>query len=171
MITIKEEGRAHWAGIAALNMQAFGGNTEAELVERLYREDRVVLSLVALDDNDSVVGHILFSAIDLEVDGHDVRAVALAPMSVDASHQRQGIGGRLITEGLAKLTQKDWDAVIVLGHPAYYPRFGFSASLAQKLAAPFSGDAFMALELKPGALAGTRGSVRYADAFGAQGSN
>ena len=59
-----------------------------------------------------------------------------------------------------------WQAVIVLGHPDYYPRFGFDAELAHKLAAPFSGDAFMALELTPDALRGTGGRIVYPPAFG-----
>jgi putative acetyltransferase len=95
-----------------------------------------------------------------------VRSLALAPMSVQPGRQRQGIGGALVRESLQRAHQQGWAAVIVLGHPGYYPRFGFSAALARSLAAPFSGNAFMALELIPGALQGGAGRVVYPAAFG-----
>lgn len=87
-------------------------------------------------------------------------------MSVPPGQQRRGIGSALAREVLRRAQQQGWQAVIVLGHPKYYPRFGFSAALAWPLASPFSGDAFMALELKPGALQGGAGRVVYPPAFG-----
>ena len=93
-------------------------------------------------------------------------ALALAPMSVRPDRQRQGIGSALVRAALERARQQGWQAVIVLGHPGYYPRFGFSAALARPLASPFSGDAFMALELIPGALQGGAGRVVYPSAFG-----
>ena len=80
--------------------------------------------------------------------------------------QRRGIGSALVRAGLELARHRDWRAVIVLGHKDYYPRFGFSAALAHPLKAPFSGDAFMALELAPGALQGADGRVTYPPAFG-----
>jgi len=165
LITIVEEKPEYAGAIARLNRAAFDGAFEAELVIRLHRDGLVVASLVALDDAD-LVGHILFSDLTVEVDGRPVKAVALAPMAVQAEQQRQGVGGRLIQEGCALVRQRGRGAVIVLGHPAYYPRFGFSAALAAKLRSPFTGEAFMALELEPGALAGRAGSVHYPPAFG-----
>lgn len=114
----------------------------------------------------AILGHILFSPLDLEIDGTPMPAAALAPISVRPDRQGQGIGGQLIEAGLEACRAAGIAAVVVLGHPGYYPRFGFSAALARKLHAPFSGDAFMALELIPDALAGRAGSVRYAPAFG-----
>ena len=87
-------------------------------------------------------------------------------MAVWPDRQGRGIGSTLVRRGLDVLKRRGIAAVIVLGHESYYPRFGFSAALARKLAAPFSGEAFMALELTPGALAGERGTVRYPAAFG-----
>jgi putative acetyltransferase len=125
----------------------------------------VIASLVALA-RAKIVGHILFSMLPAEMDGRTIRAAALAPMAVQPDLQNQSIGSKLVEEGLKAVRERSFDGVIVLGHPAYYPRFGFSAELAWRLAAPFSGEAFMALELMPGALDGSRGSVSYPAAFG-----
>ena len=161
---IGEETPDDIAAIAALNRAAFGGEEEVEIIDRLRRDGLVALSLVDREAG-AIVGHILFSALNVTVDGRAVRAAALAPMAVDPARQHAGIGARLVREGLGILKGRGHEAVVVLGHPDYYPRFGFSAALAAKLAAPFSGPAFMALELKPGALAGASGAVRYPRAF------
>ena len=113
-----------------------------------------------------LIGHILFSRMWVETAGGPVTAVALAPMAVLPEHQRQGIGGILIKEGLERMRGLGERIVLVLGHPDYYPRFGFSAQVASGLSSPFHPEAFMALELSPGALDGIRGSVRYPAAFG-----
>ena len=161
---IGEETPEEVEAIAALNRAAFGGEDEVGIVDRLRRDGLFALSLVERDAG-SIVGHVLFSDLDVAVDERAIRAAALAPMAVMPERQRAGIGSRLVRQGLGLLTERGYEAVIVLGHPGYYPRFGFSAALAAKLAAPFSGTAFMALELKPGALAGARGVVRYPRAF------
>ncbi len=92
-------------------------------------------------------------------------AAALAPMAVLPEHQRQGIGARLIKAGLALLRDEGESVVIVVGHPDYYPRFGFSSEKALNLESPFPPDAFMAMELRTGALDGIRGKVRYPESF------
>lgn len=89
-----------------------------------------------------------------------VPAVALAPMAVLPERQRRGIGGTLIQHGLDLLRDRGERIVSVVGHPAYYPRFGFSSDKARALDSPFPRDAFMALELTPGALEGVQGRVR-----------
>jgi putative acetyltransferase len=165
MIAIREETQRDETAIAEVNRAAFGGDIEAHIVDRLRAEGLAVLSLVATS-GDQVVGHILFSDLDVDVDGRRVPAVSLAPMAVLPDWQRQGVGSRLIEAGLAGLrAQGKAHTVIVLGHPGYYPRFGFSADLAQKLQSPYAGEAFMALELVPGALSGAQGTVRYPPAF------
>ncbi|WP_218578576.1 GNAT family N-acetyltransferase [Vineibacter terrae] len=164
MIVVVEEEPKHREGISALHRVAFGGDGEARLVERLRRDRLVAASLVALADGD-VIGHILFSDLAVEVDGRTVRAAALAPMAVRPDRQRQGVGTRLVSAGLSIVQDRGYAAVVVLGHADYYPRFGFSAALARRLAAPFSGDSFMALELIPGALDGASGAVSYPPAF------
>lgn len=150
--------------IGELHRLVFGGNVEAELVDRLRRDRLAELSLVAVIGG-QIVGHIMFSDLEAEIDGRRVRALALAPMAVVPMRQRQGIGTRLMEESLTRLGRSEYEALIVLGHESYYPRFGFSAELARKLASPFKGDAFMAMALKPGALEGEKGSVTYPAAF------
>jgi len=168
---IREEEESDLPAIRTLNRRAFGGDYEAQLIDKLRAAHLVVASLVALDGNE-VIGHLLFSSLPVEIDGRDVNAVALAPMAVSPDRQRQGIGSRLVIEGLALLRKKRVESVIVLGHTAFYARFGFSPLLTQKLASPFQGMAeFMALELVVGSLAGQTGSVKYPDAFGLEASS
>ncbi|MGE0666790.1 MAG: GNAT family N-acetyltransferase [Sphingomonadales bacterium] len=161
---IREETSADHAGIRALNRLAFDGVFESRLIDRLRAEELVLASLVALDGED-IAGHILFSRLGVTVDGWTVRAAALAPMSVMPERQRQGIGSALVRAGLEAVSSQGIEAVFVLGHPAYYPRFGFSPAVAAGLASPYNGDAFMALELAPDALRGGDGVVTYPDAF------
>jgi putative acetyltransferase len=153
------------AAIAAINRAAFGGEEEVEIIERLEADGLVVLSLVARYGPD-IVGHILFSRLDVTLDGRPLRALALAPMAVRPDRQRQCVGSALIREALARLRKDGWQAVFVVGHQNYYPRFGFSAGLAKKFESPFDTDAFMALELIPDALSGSAGRVTYPPAFG-----
>jgi putative acetyltransferase len=165
MTVIRPETEADHGAIAALVRAAFGGEDEVVLIARLRSDGDALVSLVAAE-GETILAHILFSPLDVEVDGAPVPAAALAPVAVRPDRQGQGIGGELIESGLEACRAAGITAVIVLGHPDYYPKFGFSAEMARKLRAPFSGDAFMALELVPGALAGRSGRVRYAPAFG-----
>ena len=103
--------------------------------------------------------------MSIETADKSVPAVALAPLAVIPELQRHGIGGKLIAHGLDWLRGGAEQVVIVLGHPEYFPRFGFSTDKARFLESPFNPEAFMALELKPGALENVRGKVRYPDAF------
>ena len=153
-----------YAAIADLNRTAFGSDAEGALIARL-RDDGLVLVERVAREADRLLGHILFSRLDIEIDGRPVSSAALAPIAVRPDRHRQGIGSCLVQDGLAELRSAGCEAVIVLGHPGYYPRFGFSAALAAKLNAPFRGKAFMALALMPGALDGHAGSVTYPDAF------
>lgn len=154
------------AQVLALNRLAFNGEEEARIIAALARDDLIVLSLVATEGA-TVTGHILFSRLEVEVDGRPVKAVALAPMAVLPEHQSKGIGSTLVRRGLDLLAARGFEAVLVVGHTAFYPRFGFSAESVRHIACPFQGhDAFMGLELKPGALAGQSGECRYPAAFG-----
>lgn len=162
---IRDRQPADDEAIRRLNDAAFGGTCESRLIDDLRTANCAVIELVSVDGK-AVIGHILMSTLDVSVAGNSVRALALAPMSVQPGRQRQGIGSALVREALQRAQRQGWQAVIVVGHPGYYPRFGFSAVLAQPLASPFSGDAFMALELIPGALQGGAGRVVYPPAFG-----
>jgi putative acetyltransferase len=156
-----------------INQAAFGRPDEADLVDRLRAEGVVIASLVAEEkewdqerEEKRLVAHILFSRMSIETSAGSVAAVALAPIAVSPELQRRGIGGKLIRYGLDLLRARGERIVIVLGDPDYYPRFGFSRDKARFLESPFPPEAFMALELQPGALDGVRGKVRYAAAFG-----
>ena len=166
MISIREETPADYDAIREVNRLAFWGDAEGQLIDRLRAEGLMIASLVAEVDG-RVVGHILFSEVVIETDGAKLRAAALAPMAVRPEWQRRGIGSALVRRGLEICGERGHATVLVVGHPDYYPRFGFSAELARRLSSPFSGDAFMALELRPGALEGVTGTVQYPEAFNA----
>ncbi len=153
-----------YPAIRQILRHAFGQNYEADLVERLRADGDVLLELVAATDI-ALQGHILYSPLSIERDGGTLAAAALAPVAVLPALQRAGLGKALIEAGNARCAALGLSAIIVLGHPDYYPRFGFSAATADALQAPFSGPAFMALELQPGALK-AGGRVRYTRAFG-----
>jgi putative acetyltransferase len=150
--------------IRSINEAAFGGSEEADLVDKLRTEGDVLISLVA-ELEKRIVGHILFSRMWIETPSGQVPTVALAPMAVLPEYQRRGIGGRLIQHGLDLLRARGEKIVIVVGHPEYYPRFGFSSEKARSLEGPFTGAVFMAMELSPGALSGIRGRVIFPSAF------
>jgi putative acetyltransferase len=164
MALIREEIPDDYAAMRELNCTAFEGEAEGQLVDRLRSDGLVVVSLVAVEGGD-IVGHILFSDLVVEADQAILDAVSLAPMAVAPSFQRRGIGSALVRLGLAVCRERGKSVVVVLGHPEYFPRFGFSRELAKNLRGPYSGDAWMALELIPDALDGVQGTVRYPKAF------
>jgi putative acetyltransferase len=160
-MTVRREAAADLPHVRSVNEDAFGRPDEADLVDNLRAEGVVLCSLVA-EEQGRVVGHILFTRMWIA----NIAAVALAPMSVLTGYQRRGIGGLLVRRGLDQLREQGERIVIVLGHPDYYPRFGFSVGKASGLESPFPAEAYMALELEPGALSGVRGKVGYPMAFG-----
>jgi putative acetyltransferase len=156
--------------IHAVHQRAFGRPDEANLVDALRTESVVLASLVA-ERGTEIVGHILFTRMWIDTTGGPMPAAALAPVAVLPEFQRRGIGAELVSRGLDLLRHdllsgKAERIVIVLGAPAYYGRFGFTAEKARHLESPFPPDAFMALELSPAALTGVRGRVRYPAACG-----
>jgi len=159
------ENVAELHAIREVNETSFGGTEEVDLVEKLRSDGSVLHSLVA-ELESTIVGHILFSRMWINANSELVSAVALAPVAVLPEHQRMGIGQRLIEHGLDMLRAEGERIVIVVGHPSYYPRFGFSTETAQLLEAPFPREAFMAMELVAGALAHVKGPVVYPPAFG-----
>lgn len=166
---IKAARRSDLRTLMAVHDAAFGTPYEGRLVADLMAADLDAISLVASDDKElphAFLGHILFSPLLVEIDGEAIAALALAPLAVMPGRQRQGVGTALVKTGLAQARAEGWDAVIVLGHPEYYSRFGFSADLLQGFEAPFDGPAFMALELRKGALSGRKGRINYPKPFG-----
>jgi putative acetyltransferase len=150
----------------SLNRAAFGAEDEANLVDALRDGGYVEVSLVAESDGE-MVGHILLSRLEIVTENGIVDAVSLGPMAVLPGRQRQGVGSRLVEAGLEACRKRNHKIVVVLGHPEFYPRFGFSVELAQPLESPFGGgDTWMAMEHVPGALEGVVGKVDYPPPFG-----
>ncbi|MBT9473693.1 MAG: N-acetyltransferase [Pseudomonadota bacterium] len=153
---------ADHAAIRDIVHAAFGQADEADLVERLRAAGDVMFELIEEDENGEIVGHILYSR--LWADSVHLYA-ALAPLAVRPDRQRDGVGKRLTAASLETAKEFGAHAVIVLGHPEYYPKFGFSAQAAAKVKSPYSGSpAFMALALEDGALDEAL-LVAYPDAF------
>lgn len=168
-VIVRFESAADRDGIRAVNRAAFGQEDEARLVDALRAGGHVRASLVA-EEEGRLVGHVLFSELRIATPAGTVEALALAPLAVLPSHQRRGIGSALTREGLRACRTAGHRIVVVLGHPVFYPRFGFSAGLAARLNSPFSGPEFMAAEIVPGALDGVAGEVVYPPPFGAFGA-
>ena len=162
---IRQESRTDYRKIRELNDGAFGGSEESQLIDQLRSEGKVLLSLVAEEDGE-IIGHILFSRIQIEGSGTALPVVALAPMCVSSVHQRKGVGGALIQQGSRMLKQRGENAIFVVGHKGYYPKFGFSAEMARQFESEYSGDSFFAHELQPGWAEGKAGTVVYPEAFG-----
>jgi putative acetyltransferase len=164
MTFIRRETPADIDSIREVNRHAFGGEDELRLVDLLRDGGFAWHSLVAAFD-DQAVGHVLFSDLLIETGRGTIHALCLAPLAVMPSFQRRGIGSMLVREGLRIAGQSGSRIVIVLGHPAFYERFGFSARLALPFKSPYSGTNFMALALEPGALDGVNGDVHYPPPF------
>ena len=168
-VAIRPETGQDQKAIWSVNQAAFGGDAEANLVDALRDGGFAEVSLVAEVDGE-IVGQILFSRVVIATKAGTVDALSLAPMAVLPSHQGQGIGSRLVEAALEACREAGHRIVVVLGHPEFYPRFGFSAELARSLESPFGGgEAWMALELVPGALSGVEGRVEFSLPFRAFG--
>ncbi len=163
-LLIRTETAADHDSIREVNQRAFHHDAEGRLVDALRQGGYVRLSLVA-EYAGRVVGHILFSHSPIITANGSVPALALAPTAVLPELQKRGVGSALVRRGLEDCRAHGQRIVVVLGHPHFYPRFGFSTALAQTLDTPYRGEAFMAVELIPGALAGVAGRVQYAPAF------
>ena len=164
VFVIREDRPSDYAAIRALNNEAFGGDDEGRLVDQLRQDGTVIVSLVAVY-NDEVVGHILFSELPIGTPGGVIAGVALAPMAVSPKFHRLGIGSALDRQGLDVCKKRGKAVVVVVGHREYYSRFDFSAELAQRLQSPYAGEHCMALELVPNALDGVTGTLHYPRAF------
>ena len=145
---------------------AFKGHLEADLVDTLRRHGKIAASLVATMGH-SIVGHALLTDVTLHGPGLAPRGAGLAPLAVRPLLQRRGIGAQLMRAAIAGAKDAGYGFMVLLGDPAYYRRFGFRAAATLGLACEFDApaEAFMALELAPGALAGAGGIVRYEPEF------
>lgn len=166
MLTVRPETPEDIDPIRYVNEQAFGQEEEAEIVAKLRDRAALTVSLVASQENE-VVGHIAFSPAAIELESLSFEAVTLAPMAVLPAYQKQGIGGQLIRAGLEECRGLGYEVVVVLGHPTYYPRFGFVPAKPKGITCEFEvpEEAFMVLELREGALTGRSGMVKFQPEF------
>jgi putative acetyltransferase len=152
--------------IRTVNELAFGKRAEADLVERLRQNCGDSLSLIA-EDQGVVVGHILFTPVEIERDARRIVGMGLAPMAVRPDRQRQGIGSQLVTRGLELLRARGCPFVVVVGHPKYYPRFGFERASTHGVVSQWDripDEAFMILILAAHG-ANMSGVARYREEF------
>lgn len=147
--------------VAVVLEAAFPEDVESRLVARLRSSARPLVSLVAECQN-QVVGHILFSPVTLD-SAPSLNLLGLAPMAVHPELQRSGIGSALVEAGLRECRDAGAGAVVVLGHPDYYPRFGFLAASHFQIKSEYDvpSEAFMLKELRPSYLSGHRGTISY----------
>ena len=172
MIRIRPEQPEDIPAIHLLNERAFDTPAEADLVDRLREEVEPFISLVAVDDSldgGGVVGHILFTPVTIEPAVPDLRLCGLAPMAVLPEHQRQGIGSLLVEAGLSASYIAGFHAAVVLGHPEFYPRFGFEPAAPRGITSRYDvGPAyFMVLDLVEGGPQGVHGVINYHPIFDA----
>lgn len=165
-LQIRTEKKEDGANVRVVNVSAFETTSEADLVAALHEQAHPIISLVA-DDRGDIVGHIMFSPVALT--GHpELNIMGLAPMAVLPEHQRKNIGSSLVRAGLDACTKSGVGAVVVLGHPEYYRRFGFLPSAPFGIGCEYEvpEDVFMVKELQQGYLRGAAGIIKYHAAFG-----
>ena len=163
-------------GVRQVHLNAFGGRpNEADLVDALWATGQAPISLVATADGQAVA-HVLFSVVALQPDepleneDWDVRIVGLAPLAVLPTYQNQGIGTRLTEAGLTACREAGYEAVVVLGRPKFYRRFGFRRARDVGLGNEYGVDeAFMVFILDGDGWTGSPGTVRFSSAFTATG--
>jgi putative acetyltransferase len=162
VIQIREERDGDAAAIRELNRLAFGQDQESNIVDALRANGAVILSLVATMA-DRVVGHILYSPVTV----NENEGAGLAPMAVSPDHQRQGIGSKLVEAGARRLAQSGCPFIVVVGHPTFYPRFGFEPASRHRLTSEWElpDDVFMVLVLDSMKMAGVSGEARYRTEF------
>jgi putative acetyltransferase len=166
LLTLRSETPKDIPIIHQIHTAAFGRPNEADLVDALRQHNALTISLVAVQDG-CLVGHIAFSQVTITAETGTIAALGLAPMAVLPAYQRRGIGFQLVEAGLTACHNTPYRVVVVLGHPHYYPRFGFAP--AKPLGIVWEHDAqeeaFMVHELREGALMQTKGMVKYRPEF------
>lgn len=163
LIQIREECPADIGDIRDINQRAFGQDQEGNIVDALRSNGASLLSLVATV-NDRLVGHIMYSPISVS---SEILGAALGPMAVLPEYQRQGIGSELIEAGNQQLKAAGYPFIIVVGHPNYYPRFGFRPASAHGITCEWDlpDDVFLLLVLDPIKMEGVYGPAKYRHEF------
>ena len=167
MITIRPEQPGDISSVRAINETAFGQPAEANIVDSLRSACPNAISLVAVED-EKILGHIFFSPVSVSSGSRVSQGMGLAPMAVLPQRQRQGIGSMLVQAGIDAMRQRNCPFIIVLGHPEYYPRFGFVPASRHGIVCQWEGvpdGAFMVLIFDEAIMSGVSGVVRYRDEF------
>ncbi|GAB4406614.1 MAG: N-acetyltransferase [Microscillaceae bacterium] len=166
-ITIRPEEHSDFEPVRALNILAFNRTDEANLIDRIRDEKEYLpaLSFVAVFET-KIIGHIMLSKITIGV--HSEGLVALAPMAVLPDFQNQNIGSQLVVHAIAEAKKAGLSAIVVLGHPNYYPKFGFVRASLKGITCPYEGvpdESFLVNELYDNSLEGISGMATYSPAF------
>ena len=150
-----------------INAKAFETDAEANLVSSLRKSGLPFISMV-YEENKKLLGHILFTPVELEGHPNNLRIMGLGPMAVTPEMQNNGIGSALVKAGIEQCECEGFNAIIVLGHPNFYPKFGFVPSVKYGIISEYDvpEDVFMVLELNENALKGKEGTIKYHEAFG-----
>ena len=163
-VKIRNEEKQDYNEIRKINELAFNQKNEGKLVDDLRKKSDFnhLLSLVAERDG-RIIGHILFYPLKIKNEKEEFIVLSLAPMAVHPDFQNKGIGSKLIKRGLEASKETGYDAVIVVGHPNYYPRFGFSPACKWNIKVPIEcpDDVFLAIELKKDSLKNVSGLVEF----------
>jgi len=167
MLVIRPETTEDAAAVRQVNEEAFGRRDEADIVEKLRSRQAFTLSLVATCA-EKVVGHILFSPVTIESEFESFAVLGLGPVAVLPPYQNKGIGSQLIRTGIEICRKAGHKVIVLVGHPTYYPRFGFLRASTYDLKYEYDvpDEAFMALELRQSALEGRSGIVKFRPEFG-----
>jgi len=166
-ITLRPELPKDAPQIRKVNQKAFGQRTEAAIVDVLRERCHDSISFVATTDN-RIVGHILFTPVMIQQGVKEIRGMGLAPMAVLPEYQRQGIGSAMVKTGIDALRKASCPFVVVLGHPEYYPRFGFVPAARHGIRCQWEGvpdEAFMAIIIDAPTMEGVSGVARYRAEF------
>lgn len=169
MAIVRTERAEDIPAIRVIIEKAFQQTEEADIVDSLRQSCDDAISLVA-EDSGQVIGHLMFSPVELSSNDRRIVGMGLAPMAVLPERQRQGVGRQLVEAGISLLKERSCPFVIVLGHPKYYPRFGFEPASKYNLKCQWDdvpNEAFMALVFDPESLEGAQGVAKYKEEFAA----
>ncbi len=167
MVTIRQEQPDDVEVVRAVNEAAFGRPGEGRIIDSIRVACPDAVSLVAVDDG-QVVGHVFFSPVSTPGGSGSAQGMGLGPIAVLPERQRQGIGSMLARAGIEAMGEQGCPFIIVLGHPEYYPRFGFIPASKYGITCQYDGvtdEVFMILVLDESAMPGISGTARYRDEF------
>jgi putative acetyltransferase len=166
LLQIRGETSEDVASIHRGNTEAFGREAEAVLVDKMRERGVLTISLVAVNDN-TIIGHIAFSPVEITSEQTSLDGLTLAPVAVLPTNQNRGVGSRLVRAGLDECRKQGHEIVFLVGHPKYYPRFGFVPARAKGFECEYEApdEAWMVIELKEGALVGKQGKVTFQPEF------